>query len=98
MVKTKTITLQIGNSDDKLTQAEWFDFVNSMTNVVTAYQQQIHFASGSPSNARWQDFCWVFEMEADNLVRDALYRQVHDCRKKFKQNSAAFTEGQTSFV
>ena len=28
--KTKTIYVAIGNSDDKLTQREWFDFVGDV--------------------------------------------------------------------
>jgi hypothetical protein len=95
---TMTITLQIGNSDDKLTQIEWSDYVKMMTSVVDAYKQELHFSAGSPTNSRWQNYCWVFTIENDNLVRDALYRQVYDIRQKYKQDSAAFTEGKTLFV
>ena len=95
---TLTITLQIGNSDDKLKQVEWFSFVNDMTCVVTAYQQQLHFASGSPSNARWQNFCWVFEVENDALVLKALHSQISACRKKYDQDAASITGGKTLFV
>ena len=94
----KTITLQIGNSDDKLTQAEWCEFVTAIGSIVAAYCKDVHFAGAPPANAPWQNFCWVLAIEDDELVTSAFQRQITDCRKKYQQDSAAITEGKTLFV
>lgn len=39
----KTATIQIGNSDDKLTQSEWSDFVSAIKDAVQRFSERIHF-------------------------------------------------------
>lgn len=93
-----TITLQIGNSDDKLTQVEWADFVRTTGDAILAYKGHIHFCAGSDSQMPWQNFCWVFELENDVLVVEALRKQVRLIREKYRQDSVAWLAGVTRFV
>lgn len=92
-----TVTIQIGNSDDKLTQANWAAFVMAMRHdAILKNCVQIHFA-GAPGNAeRWQNFAFVVEVAPHQL--EPLKRAVADIRGVFNQDSAAVTVGQTEFV
>ena len=92
-----TITLQLGNSDNRLSQQEWSEFVALVDKCVDAYCTAKHFSGGSPSHLPWQNYCFVLEIENDALVRDALYRQINDSRKRYRQDSVAWTAGTTLF-
>ena len=99
----KTITLQIGNSDDKLSQRDWSYFVNEIDhylNVTMTRYTTIHFSGSSHSYAPWQNHCWVFEVvEDDQLVIDGIKNQISRLSKeKYYQDSIAWTEGVTEFV
>lgn len=101
MKNTKTVTVQIGNignSDDKLTQKEWSAFVSAIEDIVRAYHGFIHFCAGSDSRLPWQNFCWVFEIEDDDILCDALKEQFTRTRIKFRQDSLVWTEGSRQFI
>lgn len=91
-----TITLQIGNSDDKLTQKEWSQFVAAVDNEVNAAARQIHFTGTSAGHSQWQNACWVFELDAS--CRPALRAALQLHRITFRQDSIAWTEGETTFI
>lgn len=92
-----TVVIQIGNSDDKLSQAIWAAFVHAMRHdAILKNCKQIHFA-GAPGNAeRWQNFAFVVECSPEQV--EPLRRAVADIRSVFDQDSAAFTVGETEFV
>lgn len=92
----KTVTIQISNTDDKLTQTEWAAFVLMMRNQILQHCGVVHFF-GAPANwERWQNAAWVVTCEDDDLSR--LKAAVVDARNTFNQDSAAWTEGDTQFV
>lgn len=90
----KTITLQIGNSDDKLSQEEWSSFHAAINTVVSELALRIHFAGTAPAAAPRQNACWVFEIEDSSGLRSRVTR----IREDFRQRSAAWTEGETDFI
>lgn len=94
----KTITVQIGNSDDKLTQKEWNSFVQftHIEILKLIVDNGMHFCAGSPSSAVWQNYCFVFNIESINIPH--LKECLKDMAKRFKQNSIAWTEGDTEFL
>jgi hypothetical protein len=92
----KTVTIQIGNSDDKLSQTEWAGFVVMMRYAILANCIQVHFFGGPTNFERWQNVAWVVTCEADKLA--SLKAAVTDARATFNQDSAAWTEGDTQFV
>ena len=101
----KTITLQIGNTDNKLTQQEWSRFVNSVDNYLNVSMQhyiKIHFSGGSNNSSPYQNFCWVFEKtndEIEDYVLDTIKKQISNyAKEEYKQDSIAWTEGVTEFV
>ena len=98
----KTVTIQIGNSDDKLSQKQWAQFVAEIGALITDAEVDVHFFGGAPSFERWQNAAWVIAVRAEvlhpNVVLGALKVAVADLRAQFKQDSAAWTEGETEFV
>ena len=40
----KTVTLQIGNGDDKLSQPAWHDFVLAMKALIERHCETLHFS------------------------------------------------------
>ena len=100
----KTITLQIGNTDNKLTQQEWSCFVISVDNYLNVSMRpyiKIHFSGGSNNSSPYQNFCWVFEInyEIEDYVLDTIKKQISNyAKEEYKQDSIAWTEGVTEFV
>ncbi|MFW6056853.1 MAG: hypothetical protein ACOC9B_06055 [Chloroflexota bacterium] len=90
-----TCTIQIGNSDDKLTQREWSEFV-SATHKLADYHGDIHFSGFSVPDAVWQNACWVVEVHAADIHR--LRDQLVELAQRFRQDAVAFTTGETRFV
>lgn len=91
-----TVVIQIGNSDDKLSQAEWSEFVSYVRDAVGQYSEQIHFDGGSKIDAPWQNVCFVSEVSPSNQVR--LLDHLRRIRAEYRQESVAVTVGETEFV
>lgn len=91
-----TLTIQIGNSDDKLTQARWAEFVRRVDSVVQAVAV-VHFSGSSAGWKPWQNHCWVCvvggPVDAAMLRHEVIAR-----RREFGQESVAWTEGGDEFV
>lgn len=92
----KTIVVQIGNSDNKLPQAEWAEFVRRVDVTIRENAQAVHFFGGTENWAAWQRVCWVFDCEGTRLA--GLKELVTATRREFRQDAAAFTEGETEFI
>ena len=98
-MKGKTVVVQIGNSDGKLSQPRFSDFVESVTHEVSTSPCRIHFFGGSSNWNRWQNVCWVLEWtaETEEEFQDfefSLALLAH----QFGQDSIALTVGETSFL
>jgi len=92
----KTICLQIGNTDNKLTQQEWAAFVNKIHDAVVRWCNEIYFSAPSVGWADWQNAAWIFSCNEANMKY--LQADVTDARKEFNQDSVAFLEGVTKFI
>jgi hypothetical protein len=91
-----TAVIQIGNSDNKLTQIEWSQFVSSVRDIIVPLSKAIHFDGGSKHDAPWQNACIVAEVASAN--REALVSRLRGCKEHFRQDSIAVTFGETAFV
>lgn len=92
----KTVTIQIGNTDDKLTQKMWHSYVGRMGYFIQQHAKETHFF-GAPSNwEQWQNAAWIVTVEPHKL--EAMKDAVRECRREFGQDSAAWTDGDTLFV
>ena len=96
MTETITVVIQIGNSDNNLTQGEWANFAASMHQTISHCVFRIHFKGGSDWDAPWQNACWVCEVAREAV--DKLKREVEACRKNYRQDSASMTFGETVFI
>jgi hypothetical protein len=92
----KTIVVQIGNSDNKLPQAEWANFVQRVNAIIREHADVVHFFGGTENWAAWQRVCWVFDCDLSRLAD--FKTRLTDARKEFRQDAAAFTEGETEFI
>lgn len=96
----KTVTLQIGNSDDKLTQKEWAGFIGQVAELVAdcaaESNGQIYFAGHSVATMPWQNAAWVFDLSAKQEWR--FKSCIKSLRSAFVQDSVAFTVGKTRFI
>lgn len=97
----KTVSILIGNSDNKLTQHAWADFIEYVEKVCRATLQypkvHTHFAGGSSYNTKWQNACWVFTCDDEHVktVREYLGKAAY----KFAQDSIAMSVADcTEFV
>jgi len=93
----KTLTIQIGNSDNKLTQSQWSNFCDAIDSLVTACAFHVHFKGFSPGDAPWQNACWVVVVDNDKLQADLLPK-LSRLSFRFLQDSIAVTIGETVFV
>jgi len=91
-----TTVIQIGNSDDKLTQAQWAHFFKRVDNAVRSRASQIHFSGTSHPSAEWQNAAWIFEIDETPSLR--LYDDMKVLCEMFNQDSIAWTEGKTIFA
>lgn len=91
-----TVTIQIGNSDDKLTQREWSAFCQAVNEAVSSRCRKVYFNGGSHWRAPWQNACWVAEVDNDD--RAPLKEALRNLRIAYRQESVAVTFGETQFI
>ncbi|SRR6266699_3968918 len=101
-----TVVLQIGNSDDKLIQSEWVQFIaevrKTIVHDVVTHGGAIHFEGFSLADMRWQNACWVVDLplaENDALVAaHALWQDLVYLTEFYGQESVGWLDGKTRFV
>jgi hypothetical protein len=92
-----TWVIQIGNSDNKLTQQEWYAFVCDVDSILLSYATCTHFNGGSDSRAAWQNHCWVFQVDERN--HDArILSELRGLCVRYNQDSIALIRGTTEFI
>ena len=92
----ETVTIQIGNSDNKLTQKQWSDFIRETRRVVGRHCCHVHFDGAASFDSPWQNVCIVAEVQT--IDKQPLCDALGEVRSKFYQDSAAVTFGQTKMV
>ncbi len=91
-----TVSVLIGNSDNKLSQERWASFISSVGVLVTARYQRVFFQGFSAPAAPWQNACWVFE--ADETTIPSLRDGLASLACAFEQDSIALVVGKTELV
>jgi hypothetical protein len=89
-----TVFVQIGNSDDKLTQARWSDYVGDVEFVLRHLTK--HFAGLAAGDRPWQNACWCVEVPLNQ--RDPIRARLAKAAAEFDQDSIAWAEAQTTFI
>ena len=96
-VKDITIYVSIGNSDDKLSQADWAQYCRSVTAVIYGLASHIHGEWYSLPNEPFQNaaICFVIREDWTPAVKESLKER----RKRYKQDSIAWAVVQdTEFI
>jgi len=91
-------SVMAGNSDNKLTQQEWSEFVAELNVIVYRHERIRHFFGGSENWQPWQNVCWVSELYETPNILDSLKDALRDCRKKYRQDSVCVLAGEPMFV
>jgi len=95
-MNSKTVTIQTGNSDDKLTQKEWSEIVRNITIGIENVADITHFHACSEGSSPWKNAVWVFCLQECQTA--ALKEFLGVQCKEYNQDSIAWTEGKTEFV
>jgi hypothetical protein len=87
------ICIQIGNTDNKLTQQEWSEYCRAIRGICEAHGV-VHFAGGSPTDAAWQNYCVCVETDHHIALRMLIAKR----RATHQQDAVAWIQGETQFV
>jgi hypothetical protein len=88
--------ISIGNSDDKLSQAEWSAFAQRVCITVRARASAIHGEWYSPPASPWQNMCVCAEFSDPDLPY--IRKELAGLRAAWQQESIAFAIAQTEFI
>lgn len=91
---SQTVTICIGNSDNKLDQAEWSNYCHETAAAVNSVKSSVHFEGGSSFDSRRQNACWVVEIFTVDV--ELLCERLTKVRKKYRQESIAFLPASTT--
>lgn len=98
-----TVFIMIGNSDDKLSQADWSSFaldVDRAFEAAVRYEgARVHGRWYSLPNEPWQNACWCADWDPQlGHVVDALKRKLATIAWAYRQDSIAWSEATTTFI
>ena len=98
MTDSETITVHvgIGNSDDKLSQAEWHWFVGNLRTIARNFGSPFLGIWHSAPAERWQNCQVAWEMPPAFL--DDLKVELRKLRAQFGQDSIALCYGPTELI
>lgn len=90
------VVISIGNTDDKLSQREWSDYVADMWTLLEKEGANVHFFGGRSNWEQWQNVAWIVEVHSMDI--DGLMLKIESSRKKYRQDSAFVMVGEGLFV
>ena len=97
MITMITVYVSIGNSDDKLTQADWCQFYAMVNGAVREHAWKIHGRWASMPDDPWQNACWCIEISDQEAVR--LKGKLRLEAKAWRQDSIAWAPvAETEFL
>ncbi len=85
-----TVYVSIGNSDDRLTQAEWHDFHDDVSRILTGHGAKFHGQWVSPSTGESQNACWCFEVP--EAVTWELRSELARLAEAYRQDAISWAE------
>jgi len=96
MREIKTIVIQLGNSDNNLSQEEWSQFVTYVRDSVDEFCEEIHFDGHSKGDSPYQNACFVGEIYTNKV--DALETRLAGFAMQFRQEAIAVLIGDVYFI
>lgn len=92
-----TVHVSIGNSDDKLSQADWSAFCAGVDAVIRNCASTVFGVWYSEPSSQWQNACWAFEPR-DALSRARAREALSHTARIYRQDSIAWTDGVPDFI
>lgn len=86
----------IGNSDDRLSQADWSRYVDEFQRVMIRSAHIAHGQWYSSPTSPFQNACMAIEIEPSSI--EELRTNLAKLRIKFNQDSIAMNVSETEFV
>jgi hypothetical protein len=91
-----TLSVLVGNSDNRLTQMEWSSYAGKVNDLVRACTYHTFF-NGAPYTASlFQNHCWVFSIHKDDY--DKFEGEVREVALHYEQESVAIVKGKTHIL
>lgn len=91
------VYVAIGNSDDKLSQLRWAQFVDDVRRLIKRYSQVVHGDWRSNPDSPFQNACWCFEVDEKWGIAP-LKNTLAKIAAEYEQDSIAWTEGLPEFI
>jgi hypothetical protein len=91
------VHVAIGNSDNKLTQRQWFNFHHDTHRAIESAASEIHGAWVSPSTSPYQNAGWAF-LVIDDGYRNRLRGWLSELAEQYEQDSIAWNESATELI
>jgi hypothetical protein len=91
-----TVYISIGNSDDKLTQAQWSKFALAIAAEVASIGS-LHGAWTSHPLNPYQNACWCVEFASDGEAEGAKAIAA-EVGREYQQDSIAWAVAETEFI
>lgn len=86
--------ISIGNSDDKLTQADWHRYYCSVSLAIqragTLVGAAVHGQWVSEPASAWQNACWALQLPSDAASVEMLKAKLAGLAGEFRQDSIAW--------
>jgi hypothetical protein len=101
MAETDTYYISIGNSDDKLTQARWAQFIYEINEEVSNVPGvRLHGEWHSLPLAPWQNACWCIEVNQERHPGTIDHLKEHMARiaRYYGQTSIAWAKAEMEFI
>lgn len=95
-----TVYISIGNSDDKLTQAEWAQFWTSTDAAICENVKTMHGRWMSEPTSRFQNACWCVEIAEGAAINyeGRLRHRLKYLAAFYRQDSIAWAPAVTEFL
>jgi hypothetical protein len=88
------LVVSVGNTDNKLTQQEWYQFTSDVNDEVMQCGKT-HFYGGPPNWWKYQNVAWIVELEVSVVEFTSRITKV---RERYNQDSAFILYGEGRFV
>ncbi len=94
------VYISIGNSDDKLTQLRWSDYVADVEQRLAESGFKMHGSWFSRPDAVWQNACWCVEPGVFNSPAfiDGFKEELRRVAERYNQDSIVWAEAEPEFL
>lgn len=91
-----TIYISIGNSDNKLTQEEWADFIDEIDELLDVYHLVGRWFSAPDSE--YQNACWCVTIPPTGGAHAFIRGALRGLAERYRQDSIVLAKAETEFV